>query len=173
MSEIPRAPRTRRWPDWVGLAARLLLGGVLLVAGIVQLGDPGGLQDRAEALGLAVPAGVWTVLVVAAPVIQMLCGLLLVLGALTRSAATVAILVLLVGMGATVWAWTRSLPGPHAAGLWSGLALACVAGWLVLRPATAFSLYGWLRSGRSREGDLHEPILQSHQRPDHHRGIAR
>lgn len=149
---------------WAGLAARLLLGVVLLVAGALKLADlPGSVESVvayrllpfawAEAVGLVLP------------VLEVAVGALLLLGLFTRPGAVVAGLLMLAFVAGVVSAWARGLSndcgcfgdgGPVAPGeashlpvlLRDGALLVVAAGLAARRPPTPLSLDRRL----SREG---------------------
>lgn len=97
-----------RWADLVGLVCRLALGGVLLAAGLLKIGDPtGSIQSvvayrlfdyrLAEMIGLMLP------------VVEVAVGLLLVLGLLTRWSAAAGALLMVVFIAGIISAWARGL----------------------------------------------------------------
>jgi uncharacterized membrane protein YphA (DoxX/SURF4 family) len=140
---------------WIGLGARLLLGGLLLVTGALKVVDP---QSSVRAVRayelLSEPAAV--VVGWALPFGEILLGLLLVTGTLTSAAATAAAALLVVFILALVSAWARGLSidcgcfgggGPVADGesaygraILRDLGLLITAGWLVAYPRTRFAV---------------------------------
>ena len=108
------------WSGWVGLVARLVLGGVLLAAGLLKVGDLTGSVQSVLAYKLfsyPVARFLGTVL----PVVEIAVGLLLVAGLLTRASAAFevplvwAALVVLAVLGVIMYAITayaeRSMTG--------------------------------------------------------------
>ncbi|QDO88873.1 DoxX family membrane protein [Ornithinimicrobium ciconiae] len=98
----------QRWADLIGLLCRLALGGVLLAAGLLKVGDTtGSIQSvvayrlfdyqLAEMIGLMLP------------VVEIALGLLLVLGLLTRWSAALGALLMVVFIAGIASAWARGL----------------------------------------------------------------
>ncbi len=74
---------------WLGLLARLATGGVWLVAGALKLPEPAASVDAVRAYRL-LPEAVVPTIGQLLPVVEVVVGLALVLGLLTRSVAVVA-----------------------------------------------------------------------------------
>lgn len=90
---------------WVGLLARLVTGGVWLVAGGLKIAEPDASVAAVRAYQL-LPPSVAEVVGLALPSIEVAIGLALVLGVLTRSAAVISALLFvafIIGI-ASVWA---------------------------------------------------------------------
>ena len=142
---------------WLATAARLLLGGVFVVAGLLKLPDPAAAVRAVRAYRLLPEALVGPV-AFGLPVVEIAVGLALLAGVFVRTAAVataVLLVVLLVGVGS---AWARGLqidcgcfggggqvtaadtayPGEVARDL--GLLLVAVA--LARRPASRLALGG-------------------------------
>lgn len=156
------APRARLL-DTVGLLARLVLGGVLLVAGLMKVVDLTGMVQNVLAYELfSYPTARFIATVV--PILEIAVGLLLILGLLTRAGAAVAGLLMVVFIAGIVSAWSRGLtidcgcfgtggpvdPGEttYLADIVRDLGLLALAAWLVVRPQTLFSLDTLLTKGR-------------------------
>lgn len=159
----PIAPRTRLWPagtgwrDWVGLAARLLLGGVLLVAGALKVGNPGESVLAVRAYRL-LPYELTDVVGYALPFGEIVLGLALITGTFTRVSGALGALLMLAFIIAIASAWARGLTldcGCFGGGgtiepaktaypweLARDVALLVAAGWLAWRPRTAYALDG-------------------------------
>jgi uncharacterized membrane protein YphA (DoxX/SURF4 family) len=149
--------------DTVGLLARLALGGVLLAAGLLKIGDLTGSVQSVIAYELfpyEVSRFIGTVL----PVLETALGVLLLLGLFTRVTALLGGLLMLVFIAGIVSAWTRGLSidcgcfgdgGPVAPEdtrylqeIVRDALLALAAAWLVVRPGSLVSLDGLiLRKG--------------------------
>lgn len=149
------------WRDWVGLVARLVLGGVLVVAGGLKLGNFGESIEAVRAYRL-LPYDLSAPLGYALPVIEVAAGLLLIVGLFTRAAALVGGLLMLSFIIAIASVWARGLsidcgcfggggatdPGRALAAYpWeilrdAGL-LACGV-WLIVRPRSPLALEAWL-----------------------------
>ena len=141
--------------DLVGLLARLVLGGVLVVAGALKVTSPASSALAVRAYQL-LPYDVAGVVGHALPVVEIAVGLLLVLGLFIRAAAVVGGLLMVAFLIGIMSAWARGLTidcgcfgggGTIAAAQTHYLSetlrdvgLALCAGWLVLRPRTALSL---------------------------------
>ncbi|MBF8188729.1 DoxX family membrane protein [Nonomuraea sp. K274] len=93
---------------WVTTVARLVLGGVLIVAGALKIGNPADSVVAVKAYQLlpdsiAVPVGY------ALPILEIVVGVLLVVGLLTRVAAVVAGLLMFAFVFGIAWAWANGL----------------------------------------------------------------
>lgn len=141
--------------DLVGTALRLLLGGVLLVAGALKVTNLGQSALAVRAYQL-LPYDVAGYVGYALPVLEIGIGLLLVLGLFTRAAAVAGSVLMLAFVVGIASAWARGLSidcgcfggggtigQEQTAYPWEltrdvGLLLAGV--WLVRRPHTAYAL---------------------------------
>lgn len=91
--------------EWLGLVARLVTGGVWIVAGAIKLPDPAQSVAAVRAYQL-LPSDLVTLVGQLLPVIEIVVGVCLVLGVLTRGAAVVSALLFvafIIGI-ASVWA---------------------------------------------------------------------
>jgi uncharacterized membrane protein YphA (DoxX/SURF4 family) len=140
---------------WIGLLARLLLGGVLLVAGALKVPHPEASVTAVRAYQL-LPVELADGIGRALPIVEVIVGLLLVLGVFTRWAAVVGGLLMVafvIGI-ASVWARGISIncgcfgdggvdPDAMSKYPWEiarDVVLLLAAGLLVWRPRTPFSL---------------------------------
>lgn len=90
---------------WVGLLARLVTGGVWIVAGGLKITEPDASIAAVRAYQL-LPSSVAEVVGLALPAVELMVGLALVLGVLTRGAAVLSALLFvgfIIGI-ASVWA---------------------------------------------------------------------
>jgi uncharacterized membrane protein YphA (DoxX/SURF4 family) len=92
----------------VTVVARLVLGGVLIAAGALKIGNPTDSVVAVKAYQLlpesiAVPVGY------ALPMLEIVVGVLLVVGLLTRVAAVVAGLLMFAFVFGIAWAWANGL----------------------------------------------------------------
>jgi uncharacterized membrane protein YphA (DoxX/SURF4 family) len=149
----------QRWLPWVGLLARLVVGGVWIAAGLIKLPDPAESVRAVRAYRLLPEATVHAV-GYGLPFLEIIVGLLLVLGLGTRIAAGLSSLVFVLFIIGISSAWARDLQidcgcfggGGYAADATSkypweiardvGLLLGSVL--LVAWPRTKVSLDGWL-----------------------------
>jgi uncharacterized membrane protein YphA (DoxX/SURF4 family) len=98
-----------RWlGPWTGTAARLVVGVVWIVAGFLKLPDPT-LSVRAVRAYQLLPESVVPVVGHGLPVLEILVGVCLVLGLLTRGVAVVSGLMLLAFVIGIASAWARGL----------------------------------------------------------------
>ena len=151
----------RDWRTWISLAARLYLGGMLLVAGIIKLGNLPKFALDINAYHLVPYA--WTkILGYSIPPIEVLVGLLLVAGAFIRVSAVLGSLLMAVFIFSIAWVWAKGYSidcgcfgtgGQVAAGqttypqdiVRDGVAL--LGGlWLAVRPGSILSVDRWLSS---------------------------
>ena len=97
---------TRRIPlGWLGLVARLVLGGIWIWAGVLKVGDPNASVSAVRAYQL-LPAGIAEGLGRMLPMLEIVLGVALVLGLLTRLGGVLSALLqvaFIIGI-ASVWA---------------------------------------------------------------------
>ncbi|RVX39569.1 methylamine utilization protein MauE [Nonomuraea polychroma] len=98
----------KRAIPWVTTVARLVLGGVLIVAGALKIGNPSDSVVAVKAYQLlpesiAVPVGY------VLPILEIVVGVLLVVGLLTRVAAVIAGLLMFAFVFGIAWAWANGL----------------------------------------------------------------
>lgn len=146
---------TTRWRDHVGLLARVALGGVLVWAGALKVGNPLGSARAVQAYDV-LPFEVAKYLGYGLPWLEVAVGALLVIGLLTRANALVGTLLMAAFVVGIAQAWARGLTidcgcfgggGQVAASetrygseIARDLALALCGLWLVVRPASTWSL---------------------------------
>ena len=147
--------RGRPSPDLVGLLARLILGVVLVVAGGLKVTSPP-VSARAVRAFQILPYDFAGYVGYALPVVEILIGLLLVVGLFTRLSAAVGGLLMLAFIIGISSAWIRGLSidcgcfggggtvaapqTQYLADLLRDAGLVACAAWLVARPRTAYSL---------------------------------
>ena len=100
--------RALGWRGWVGLVSRLVLGGVLLVAGALKVGNPGESVIAVRAYRL-LPFELTTVVGYALPFIEVIFGLTLIIGLYTRWSAIVGGLLMIAFIIGISSAWARGL----------------------------------------------------------------
>lgn len=141
--------------DGVGLLARLVLGGVLIAAGLPKLLDvTGSIQNviAYELFSYEIARLIGTVL----PVVEIALGGLLVVGVFTRASAALGGLLMVVFIAGIVSAWSRGLAidcgcfgtgGPidpedttYLLDIVRDLIFLALAAWLVVRPRTLIAL---------------------------------
>lgn len=149
------------WRDWVGFAARLLLGGVLLVAGGLKLGNLGESVLAVRAYQL-LPYELTEIVGIALPIGEVALGLALLTGTFTRVSAALGGLLMVAFIIAIASAWARGLTldcgcfggggviskeEALAAYPWEiarDVGLAACGAWLVVRPRTPWAVDTWL-----------------------------
>lgn len=155
---IAHRPQTRRFEDlapWISTVARLLVGGVLLVAGALKVIDPQSSVAAVRAYEL-VPAWLERPIGWGLPFLELGLGLLLVAGMFTRTTALVAGLLFVVFLIAVGSAAVRGLhidcgcfggggqvaPGQtaYASEIVRDLGLLALCGWLVWQPRSRFAV---------------------------------
>jgi uncharacterized membrane protein YphA (DoxX/SURF4 family) len=140
---------------WISTGARLVLGGVFVVAGVLKAVDP---KSSVAAVGAyqLLPASPATIVGWGLPFAEIALGLLLLAGIATRAVAAVAGLLLVIFIAGVVSAAARGLsidcgcfggggqvdPGETAYGteLVRDVGLLLVAAWLVWKPQSRFAL---------------------------------
>ncbi len=145
----------KRVRDLVGTAARLVLGVVLLVAGLLKITSPAASARAVQAYQL-LPFDLAASVGYALPVVEILLGILLAVGLFTRTTAILGGLLMAAFIAGIASAWARGLAidcGCFGGGgtiepaqtqypqeiLRDAGFLAC-AGWLAVRPRTAYGL---------------------------------
>ena len=145
--------------QWLGLVARLVTGGVWLVAGALKLPEPAESVRAVRAYDL-LPESVVPTVGHLLPVLEVVVGLCLVLGVLTRVTAAVSALLFLAFVIGIASAWARGLEiecgcfggGGTKAGASSeypleiarDLGLLLVSCWLVVLSRTRLALDNYL-----------------------------
>lgn len=97
-----------RVADALGLVARLVLGAVFLVAGGLKVTTPEALAKATQAYQL-LPHDVAGYVGYALPIIEVILGLLLILGLFTRISAVISSLLLVAFIIGIAQAWARGL----------------------------------------------------------------
>ena len=93
---------------WVGLAARLVVGGVWIWAGLLKLPDPEASVTAVRAYQL-LPVSAVDAVGRALPMVEVVVGVCLVLGLLTRISAAVSALLLLAFIIGIASVWSRGI----------------------------------------------------------------
>ncbi|HEX6517587.1 MAG TPA: MauE/DoxX family redox-associated membrane protein [Nocardioidaceae bacterium] len=141
---------------WFGVLARLVVGGVWIAAGLLKIPDPTENVRAVRAYQL-LPESVVPVLGHLLPVLEILVGVCLVLGLLTRLSGVVSAILLVAFIVGISSAWARGLEiecgcfgggggpaeGASAKYPWEiarDLGLLFLSAWLIWRPRTPFSL---------------------------------
>ena len=144
-----------RRADFIGLLARLILGVVLIVAGALKVTSPAVSAMAVQAFQL-LPFDFAGYVGYALPVVEILVGLLLVIGLFTRASAMVGGLLMLAFIIGISWAWAHGYSidcGCFGGGgtieasqtqypldILRDAGLVACAAWLVARPRTTYSL---------------------------------
>ena len=141
--------------DWVGLLARVITGAVWVVAGALKFSDPAGSVRAVRAYDL-LPESLVPTVGHLLPSVEVVIGLALLLGLLTRGAALVSAVLLVAFIVGISSAWARGLqiecgcfggggakinatPG-YALDIARDVGLAALSLWLVVRPHSRFAL---------------------------------
>ena len=122
----------RDWKNWVSLAARLILGIVLIVAGARKVGNlAGSVQDTAAYQIL--PYELAQVVGSALPFAEIGLGIVLVVGLFTRIAGALGALMMLAFIVAIASVWVRGI----------SIDCGCFGGGGPISPAEAAKQYPW------------------------------
>jgi uncharacterized membrane protein YphA (DoxX/SURF4 family) len=140
---------------WIGLFARLILGGVLFVAGYLKVSAPDKSQMAVRAYEM-LPISVANTLGLILPFIEVAMGALLILGSLTRVVAALGGFTMVIFIIAISQAWARGLnidcgcfggggavePGQtkYLQEILRDAGLAFLAAYLIRYPVTKFSV---------------------------------
>jgi uncharacterized membrane protein YphA (DoxX/SURF4 family) len=169
----------RRLTPWLGLLARLVLAAVFLIAGAGKVGDLAASGRAVNAYQL-MPFEVAKAVGAALPFVEIVLGLLLLVGLATRVVAvlTAALLAVYIFGIASVWARGLSIdcgcfskggelaPGQHPSYLWDivrDVALFAVAVFLAVYPRTRFAVDRWLLGENERVDDDGDPPTEDDQ----------
>lgn len=153
-TEAPTTGRTRLL-DLVGLVARLVLGGVLLYAGATKVLTPVGSARAVQAYQIF-PFEVAQYIGYALPMVEIILGVLLILGLFTRTTAIIGTVLMVLFIAGIASAWARGLAidcgcfgggGEVAPGetqyprrIAEDVAFALCGVWLIVRPRSLLSL---------------------------------
>ena len=167
--------------EWIGLLARLATGGVWIVAGAVKLPDPYASVAAVRAYDLLPEAVVPTVGQLL-PVLEVVIGLALVLGVLTRGAAVVSTVLFALFIVAIASVWARGMTidcgcfggggtDPDAASSYPweiarDAVLMIASAYLVVLPRTRWALDGLLFSRRGADDQHADEATDQPDQPD-------
>jgi uncharacterized membrane protein YphA (DoxX/SURF4 family) len=102
----------KNWLDkfspWIGLVSRLILGGVLFAAGYLKVGALDKSQMAVRAYEL-LPISIANFLGIVLPYVEIVMGLLLIIGAFTKYVAAGSAVIMFVFIIAISQAWARGL----------------------------------------------------------------
>jgi len=106
--EVPNPPLLDRYTPWAGTAARLIVGGVWLVAGALKVTD---LRSSIRAVQVyeLLPNSIAEIVGIVLPLVEVGIGALLILGLATQASAVVSTLLLLAFIVGIASAWARGL----------------------------------------------------------------
>jgi uncharacterized membrane protein YphA (DoxX/SURF4 family) len=154
--------------DWIGLVARLLTGGVWIVAGALKLPHPADSVRAVRAYDL-LPEAIVPAVGQLLPVVEVVIGVCLVLGVMVRGMAAVSALLFIAFIIGISSAWARGLSIdcgcfggggeiPDAAARYPGeiardIGLLALSLWLVVRPRSRLALESVLFRS-TRDDDL-------------------
>ena len=140
---------------WIGLVARLILGGVLFIAGFLKVDEPDKSQMAVRAYEM-LPISIANLLGLVLPFVEVAIGALLILGSLTRFMAALGGFTMVIFIIAIAQAWARGLnidcgcfggggtvaPGEtkYLQEILRDLGLVFLALYLIRYPSTKFSL---------------------------------
>ncbi len=154
--------------QWIGLVARLIVGVVDLIAGLVKFPDPAGNVRQVRAFDI-LPEAIVPTVGHALPTIEIIIGVALILGLLTRLFAVIGALFFLAFIIGIASAWARGLEincgcfgshgvpaDPHrqyAVDIARDIGLLICCLWLVVWPRTRFALDNLLFPHHERLAD--------------------
>lgn len=98
----------KKYQPWIGLIARLILGGTLIAAGYLKFDELDKSQMAVRAYEL-LPVSLANFLGITLPFFELAIGLLLVLGAATRISAGLSAILMIAFMIGISQAWARGL----------------------------------------------------------------
>lgn len=140
---------------WTGLLARLVVGGVWVYAGALKVGDPAGSVSAVRAYQL-LPTGVAELVGRTLPMLEIVVGVCLILGLLTRFNGAVSALLQVAFVIGIASVWSRGIeidcgcfgdggPNPDATSQYPweiarDLGLMALSVFLVVKPRTAYAV---------------------------------
>ena len=154
---------------WISLAARLILGGVILYAGLIKIGDLAQSVVAVKAYQLPIPLWMITTIGYLMPIAEIVLGAVIVAGLFTRWTALLGGIMMVVYIALISSAWARGLsidcgcltpggfltPGEktqYLQDILRDIGLLACAVWLVLWPHSPLSVDGWI-AGPPSEAD--------------------
>jgi uncharacterized membrane protein YphA (DoxX/SURF4 family) len=168
LDSVTLRSRFGRWVPALGLAARLVLAGVLGVSGVIKAADPLGTKVAVRAYSLF-PDGWVDPVAIALPYLEIALGLLMLVGLAVRLTAVLAGLLFLGFIVGVISAAARGLsidcgcfggggevaPGEtrYTAEIVRDVVFLALAVWLVVKPRTLWSVDGLV--GRERADTEH------------------
>ncbi|MCL2735806.1 MAG: DoxX family protein [Propionibacteriaceae bacterium] len=152
----------------ISVIARLILGGALLVAGCLKITDLHQSVLAVHAYDFPISASMESLLGYSLPVVEILLGLIIVAGLVTRWSGLIGGLCMIAYIGVIISAWARGLtidcgcftPGgildasqktKYLEDILRDTGLLVCAAWLVVFPASRFSVDAWLQSSHPEE----------------------
>ena len=149
------------WQGWVGLAARVILGGALLWAGVIKIGNLAQSVVAVRAYRLPLPDWLTSLIGHVMPFAEIVLGAALIAGLFTRWAALLGGLMMVAYIIGLSQAWARGLNidcgcfspgGDLSAGqqadflspILRDTGLLILAAWLVVRPRAPWSVDAWI-----------------------------
>lgn len=145
------------WRDWLGLAARLVLGIALAWAGLTKVTRLAANVAQVKLFGLPIPDSLATVIGYLQPPLEIIFGVLLVIGLFTRVSAAAGAVAMAAFIFGISWAWSHGLqidcgcftpggelePGEqnkYLQDIIRDVVFMAAGVWLVVRPSSALSL---------------------------------
>lgn len=174
MYQSHAAPSARNWRDWVGLVARLIPGIVFLYAGVTKITNIPLFGRSIRAYQLLPELWMSDILAYILPVVEILAALLLIVGLLTRGAASVTLMMLVSFIIGIAWVWSQGISidcGCFGTGgevlpedtdypmkIAENLGMSALCIWLLVRPRSPLSLDRLLLGppATTSDGDLAE-----------------
>lgn len=178
---MPPSPAVQGVLPWIGTVARLATGGVWLVAGAIKLPDPYESISAVRAYQV-LPESVVPLVGHLLPVVEVVVGVLLLLGLLTRGASVASAVLFVVFIAGIASVWARGIEidcGCFGGGgakegamedypkeIARDVGLLLASAWLVWRPRTRLALDHLLfrstERAPERNEDGEEPAPQEH-----------
>ena len=165
--DAPSPHHTTVFP-WISLAARVILGGVVLYAGLIKIVDLQQSVVAVKAYQFPISDGLETFLGNALPLVEILLGLAILTGLATRWTGLLGGLMMVVYIGAIASAWARGLaidcgcltPGGfldadqktrYGWDIARDIGLIVCAVWLIIFPVSRLSLDSWIHPSHPKE----------------------
>jgi len=146
---------------WISLVARVVLGGAILWAGLLKIGDLSQSVVAVKAYQLPLPLWMITTIGYLMPIVEIILGLVIIAGLFTRWTAMLGGIMMIVYIALISSAWARGLsidcgcftqggmllPGQTTKYLWDILrdtGLLLCAAWVFIFPKSPISVDKWI-----------------------------
>ncbi|MCL2483328.1 MAG: DoxX family protein [Propionibacteriaceae bacterium] len=153
---------------WLSLAARVILGAAIMIAGLLKVGDLHQAVVAVRAYQLPIPAELETWIGYGQPIVEILLGVLILAGLFTRWTGLLGAVLMLVFIAGIISVWVRGLsidcgcfsdgglllPGQRTKyfeDIMRDVGLVVCGVWLVIFPHSPISVDSWVAGTDTKE----------------------